>query len=110
MTANRVANDAVMRIKQLKFMIDQLEELYEGEERIQYNLKNCRELLEVENVYMSAQTLQKMLLDKDLNKKNHKAHLTIIANSRKLAYIIIMEQAGYSILGNPPNKIKMQRE
>jgi hypothetical protein len=102
MTANRVANDAVMRAKQLNFMIDQMEELYEGNEKIQYKLKNCRELLEVENVYMSAQTLQNMLLDKDLNAKNHMAHLTIIANTRKLAYIIIMEQAGYSIMGKSP--------
>lgn len=99
MTANRVANDAIMRAKQLNFMIDQLEELYEGDERIQYKLKNCRELLEVENVYMSAQTLQEMLLDPDLNAKHHREHLIIIANTRKLAYIIIMEQAGYSIMG-----------
>lgn len=99
MTANRVANDAVMRIKQLNFMIDQLAELYESDERIQYKLKNCKELLEVENVYMAAQTLQNMLLDRDLNKKHHDAHLTIIRNSRKLAYILIMEQAGYTILG-----------
>lgn len=99
MTANRVANDAIMRTKQLNFMIDQLAELYDEDERIQYKLKNCRELLEVENVYMSAQSLQNMLLDKELNKKNHDAHLTIIRNSRKLAYILIMEQAGYTILG-----------
>ena len=57
------------------------------------------ELLEVENVYIAAQTLQNMLLDKELNKKHHDAHLTIIRNSRKLAYILIMEQAGYTILG-----------
>jgi reverse gyrase len=99
MTANRVANDAVMRIKQLNFMIDQMSELYENDERIQYKLKNCKELLEVENVYMAAQTLQNMLLDKELNKKHHDAHVTIIKNSRKLAYILIMEQAGYTILG-----------
>jgi hypothetical protein len=99
MTANRVVNDVIMRVKQLDFMIDQMEELYQGNERIQQKLKNCRELLKIKNVYKSAQILQNMLLDKDLNTKNHMAHLTIISNTRKLAYIMIMEQAGYLIMG-----------
>ena len=99
MTANRIANDTKMRTKQLNFMVDQLEEVYEDDDGIKYKLKKARELLEAGSIYMAAGTLQNIITSEKLIPKNHNVHKIIIENTRKLGYQHIMTQAGYEVIG-----------
>ena len=99
MTANRLANDIKMRIQQLGFMAGQLEEVYDRDESIKFQLGNVKELLAVESIYPAAETLQKIITDRDLLQENARAHKIIIENTRKMAYLYIMKLSDYQILG-----------
>ena len=100
MTANRIANDMRMRKNQLNFMCDQLEEVYDDHDSVIFRLKNIRELLIANNIYMAAFTLQKILFDPELLEKNEGPHKIIIENTRKEAFKNIMSQGAFEILSN----------
>lgn len=80
-------------------MADQLEEVHNDKDSIKFHIKNARELLKAENVYMAAETLQKIICDQELNKTSAPVHKIIIQNCRKFAYQEIMQQAGFEITG-----------
>jgi hypothetical protein len=88
-----------LKIEQLTFMVKQLKDLYYENRSILSILENAQEMLDNRNVNLSADTIQKILVDKELNKHNLRFHKIIIENARKFAYQSLMIQAGYNISG-----------
>lgn len=83
----------------MRFLVNQLRELYASNVHIMYSLTEAENLLKNRNISVSADMIQKILVDRELNKTNLKIHKIIIENARKFAYQNLILQAGYNIYG-----------
>ena len=89
--------DTDLKNEQLMFIVKQLKDLYRENSQVIYTLRNAEELLKGRNINLSADAIQKVLVDEELNRKNLRVHKIIIENARMLAYQRLMERAGYDV-------------